>query len=82
MSPLFSKVYNNYYKDVKISGIDSRVGAQILIESNNFNNVLKRTLYLNILLLYSDMHLTHLLPHSHHDHREEGIRCPEGQHLH
>ncbi|KAG8891477.1 hypothetical protein FRC01_014674, partial [Tulasnella sp. 417] len=34
-------VYNNYYDDIKISGIDSRLGAQMLIENNVFVNAVK-----------------------------------------
>ncbi|KAG9033497.1 hypothetical protein FS837_002447, partial [Tulasnella sp. UAMH 9824] len=34
-------VYNNYYDDITIGGIDSRLGAQMLIENNVFVNAVK-----------------------------------------
>ncbi|KAG8904347.1 hypothetical protein FRC00_014049, partial [Tulasnella sp. 408] len=33
-------VYNNYYDDIQIGGIDSRLGAQMLIENNVFVNAI------------------------------------------
>ncbi|CAE6429318.1 unnamed protein product [Rhizoctonia solani] len=32
-------IYNNYYKNVATSGVDSRLGAQVLVESNCFDSV-------------------------------------------
>ncbi|CAE6395377.1 unnamed protein product [Rhizoctonia solani] len=32
-------IYNNYYKNVATSGVDSRLGAQVLVESNVFDSV-------------------------------------------
>ncbi|CAE6412759.1 unnamed protein product [Rhizoctonia solani] len=32
-------IYNNYYKNVPTSGVDSRLGAQVLVESNVFDTV-------------------------------------------
>ncbi|CAE6532639.1 unnamed protein product [Rhizoctonia solani] len=32
-------IYNNYYKNVATSGVDSRQGAQVLVESNVFDTV-------------------------------------------
>ncbi|CAE6480871.1 unnamed protein product, partial [Rhizoctonia solani] len=32
-------IYNNYYKNVATSGVDSRLGAQVLVESNVFDTV-------------------------------------------
>ncbi|CAE6542017.1 unnamed protein product [Rhizoctonia solani] len=32
-------IYNNYYKTVATSGVDSRLGAQVLVESNVFDSV-------------------------------------------
>ncbi|GAB1527600.1 hypothetical protein RhiTH_010776 [Rhizoctonia solani] len=33
-------IYNNYYKNVATSGVDSRLGAQVLVESNVFDTVI------------------------------------------
>lgn len=34
-------IYNNYYADVETSGINTRMGAQVLVESTAFSNVKK-----------------------------------------
>lgn len=42
-------IFNNYYQDVVSSGINSRMGAQLRIENNHFENVNDPIVY-----LYSD----------------------------
>lgn len=34
-------IVNNYFEDVSVSGINTRMGAQVLVENNVFNNVVQ-----------------------------------------
>ncbi|KAF5027740.1 hypothetical protein F66182_153 [Fusarium sp. NRRL 66182] len=34
----FAHIYNNYYKDISVTGINSRMGAEVLVESTAFEN--------------------------------------------